>query len=205
MIASKDRSYYFGASDAASIMGKWTSKTWHRWWLQKMGINNDHFENKYTLAGTHFEHRILESLGIPMEFDKQVILEDLRLRVNLDGNTNDCIYECKTYKWEKGFKLPRKYIDQVQVQMFATGIHRAKIVVYGLEEADYNNFFRPIDPSRLQIYEIVYDPNWITTKYLPRLKTLAECLKKGIMPDENFIRQSPVDDDGRHSMAHAQG
>lgn len=188
MIASKDRSYYFGASDTASIMGKWTSNTWNKWWMQKIGINNDHFENKYTLAGTHFEHRILESLGIPMEFDKQVILEDLRLRVNLDGNTNDCIYECKTYKLEKGFKLPKKYIEQVQVQMFATGIHKAKIVVYGLEDADYNNFFRPIDQGRLQLFEIVYDPNWITTKYLPRLKHLAECLKKGIMPNENLVR-----------------
>lgn len=183
MIASKDRGYYFGASDTDKIIGKWTSATWTKWWLQKLSINTDNFENVYTLAGTHFEHRILESLGFPMEFDKQVILEDLRLRVNLDGNTEDCIYECKTHKADKPFKMPQKYINQVQVQMFATGIHKAKIVVYGLEEADYNNFFRPIDKSRLQIFEIEYNPQWIENVYLPKLMVLVDCLKKGVFPE----------------------
>lgn len=182
MIASKDRGYYFGASDTDKIIGKWTSATWTKWWLQKLSINTDNFENVYTLAGTHFEHRILESLGIPMELDKQVILEDLRLRVNLDGNTDDCIYECKTYKADKPFKMPQKYINQVQVQMFATGIHKAKIVVYGLEEADYDNFFRPIDKRRLHVYDIEYNPLWIENVYLPKLRVLVECLKKGIFP-----------------------
>jgi hypothetical protein len=182
MIASKDRGYYFGASDTDKIIGKWTSDTWTKWWMQKLSINTDNFENVYTLAGTHFEHRILESIGIPLELDKQVILEELRLRVNLDGNTEDCIYECKTHKADKPFKMPRKYINQVQVQMFATGIHRAKIVVYGLEEADYNNFFRPIDKSRLQVFEITYDPHWIEAVYLPKLRVLVDCLKKGIFP-----------------------
>jgi hypothetical protein len=182
MIGSKDRGYYFGASDTDKIIGRWTSETWTKWWLQKLSINTDNFENVYTLAGTHFEHRILESLNIPMELDKQVILEDFRLRVNLDGNTEDCIYECKTHKAGKPFKMPQKYINQVQVQMFATRIHKAKIVVYSLEEADYNNFFRPIDKSRLQIFEIEYDPKWIQAVYLPKLMELVYCLKQGIFP-----------------------
>lgn len=187
MIASKDRSNFFGASDTDKVIGNWKTKTWMTWWLQKIGINTDHFENVYTLAGTHFEHRILESLGIQIEFDKQVILEDILLRVNLDGNTNDCIYECKTFKAENGFKLPKKYINQVQVQMFASGIHRAEIVAYGLEEADYNNFFRPIDPRRVERYVIEYDPVWINTKFLPKLKILADCLRKGVLPNEAVV------------------
>lgn len=187
MIASKDRGYFFGASDTDKIIGKWTSQTWLTWWMQKLSINNNHFENKYTLAGTHFEHRILESLGIPMELDKQIILEDLRLRVNLDGNTNDCIYECKTHQAEKEFKLPRKYINQVQVQMFASGIHQAKVIAYGLDEKDYDNFFRPIDPRRLKEFPIEYDPAWIQEKYLPKLRVLVDCLKRGVLPNEALI------------------
>ena len=183
MIASKDRSYYFGASDVSNIIGKWTSKTWKKWWMQKIGINTDHFENKYTMAGSHFEHRILESLGIPLEFDKQIILEDLRLRVNLDGNTKDCIYECKTFINEKGFKLPKKYINQVQVQMFASGLRKAKIIAYGLKDEDYNNFFKPIDKDRVYVFDIEYDEQWINTVFLPKLRILVDCLKKGVMPD----------------------
>ena len=76
MIGSKDRSYYFGASDVDKIVGKWGSPTWCKWWLQKLGINRDSFSNLYTEAGTHFEHRILEHLDVPgLILDKQIILE----------------------------------------------------------------------------------------------------------------------------------
>ena len=182
MIADKDRSGYFGASDTDKIIGNYKTATFEKWWMQKIGINRDHFENKYTSAGTHFEHRILESLEIPIEFDKQVTIEDLRLRVNLDGNDTDTIYECKTYGFEKGFKMPKKYINQVQVQMFATGFRKAKIIVYGLREEDYDNYFTPIDPNRRSEFVIEYDEKWINTVFLPKLTYLAECLKEGRFP-----------------------
>ena len=182
MIASQDRSGYFGASDVSYIVGNWKTATFEKWWMQKLGINRDHFDNKYTLAGTHYEHRILESLGVPMELDKQIILEDLRLRVNLDGNDTDTIYECKTYKFDKGFKMPKKYIEQVQVQMFATGFKTAKIIVYGLLDEDYDNFFKAIDPLRRKEYVIAYDERWINETFLPKLTYLAECLKEGKFP-----------------------
>lgn len=150
--------------------------------MQKIGINRDHFDNKYTSAGTHYEHRILESLGIPMELDKQIIIEDLRLRVNLDGNDTDTIYECKTYQFDKGFKMPKKYIQQVQVQMFASGLRKAKIIVYGLQEDDYDNYFHEIDPRRRDEIVITYDEQWIREVFLPKLTYLAECLKEGRFP-----------------------
>lgn len=182
MIDDKDRSGYFGASDVDRIIGNYKTATFEKWWMQKIGINRDHFDNKYTLAGTHYEHRILESLDILMEYDKQVILEDLRLRVNLDGNDADTIYECKTYGFEKGFKMPKKYINQVQVQMFATGFRKAKIIVYGLTEGDYDNYFHPIDPDRRSEFVIEYDERWVNEVFLPKLKYLAECLKEGRFP-----------------------
>jgi hypothetical protein len=185
MIQSHDRSGYIGASDVQYVIGNWKTKTWEKWWLQKLGINRDHFDNRYTTAGTNWEHRILDSLHIPnLEKDKQVIIEELLLRVNLDGNTPFRIKEVKTYQWEKGWKkTPQKYINQVQVQMFASGIHEADIVAYGLEEADYNNFLRDIDPKRLKEIPVRYDPNWIETVYLPKLRILAEALKRGVFPN----------------------
>lgn len=185
MIASQDRSGYFGASDVSFIVGNWKTKTFEKWWMQKLGINRDHFDNRYTLAGTHYEHRILESLGIPMELDKQIIIEELKLRVNLDGNDTTTIYECKTYKFDNGFKMPRKYIEQVQVQMFASGLRKAKIIVYGLLEGDYDNYFNPIDADRRKEYVIEYDEKWINDVFLPRLKYLAKCLIEGSFPSED--------------------
>ena len=112
----------------------------------------------------------------------QIIIEDLRLRVNLDGNDTDTNYECKTYKFANGFKMPKKYINQVQVQMFASGLRNSKIIVYGLTEEDYDNYFNPIDPERLQEYPVTYDVKWINGVYLPKLTYLAECLKEGRFP-----------------------
>ena len=117
-----------------------------------------------------------------MFYDNQIIFEDLRLRVNLDGNTTDCIYECKTYKHENGFKMPQKYLNQVQVQMFASGIHKAEIVAYGLTDRDYDNFFNPIDTDRIQRIPVIYNGKWIKESYLPKLKYLSDCLKEGRFP-----------------------
>ena len=82
-------------------------------------------------------------------------------------------------KWKK---TPQKYINQVQVQMFASGIYRADIVAYGLEEADYDNFLRPIDPERLQEIPVAYDPKWVETVYLPKHMELCNCLMRGVFP-----------------------
>lgn len=184
MIADHDRSGYIGASDTDKVIGNWKTKTWEKWWLQKLGINTDHFDNRYTVAGTNWEHRILESLHLPdLEMDKQIIIEDLRLRVNLDGNTPLRIKEVKTYQWEKGFRVPPKYRNQVQVQMYVSGIFGADIVAYGLEAADYDNFFREIDRNRLQEIPVAYDQKWIDTVYLPKLRILADCLKRGVFPN----------------------
>lgn len=184
MIQDHDRSGWFGASDTAMIVGNWNTKTFEKWWLQKLGINRDSFETVYTVAGTHWEHRILESLRVPhMTLDRQILVPSLSLRVNLDGDTGYRIYECKTHKAEKPRKsTPKHYVQQVQVQMFASGIREAEIVAYAMQEADYQNFLREIDPRRLREIPVPYDPRFIDSVYLPRLRILSECLKRGAFP-----------------------
>jgi hypothetical protein len=67
--------------------------------------------------------------------------------------------------------------------MFGSRIFGADIVAYGLEEADYDNFLRDIDPQRRQEIPVEYDPKWIETVYLPRHLILADCLKRGRFPN----------------------
>lgn len=184
MIASKDRSDWFGASDVSIIMGKWTSKTFGQWWMQKLGINTKSFFTSATQAGTYWEHRILESIGV-VDFDRQILLPEYRLRVNLDGELNCRIKECKTYKLANGYKPTKAHVMQVRVQMWATG-EQADIVAYGLEEKDYENYFRSIDMKRLQQFPIEQDEEFIRL-FLQRLSYLADCLTTGRFPKESEL------------------
>lgn len=190
MIKSKDRTYYFGASDTKYVVGNWETKTFKKWWLEKLGFSNEHIDNKYTLAGTNYEHKIIDALNIPLiEKDNQFIKD--RVRVNLDGNTKEKIYEIKTYGFEKGFDIEKHkdYIYQVQVQMYVSKIHKAEIDAYGLLENDYINFFNDIDLERLSKYEIEYNEEWLKEEYIPKINYLTECLTKQKFPDKEEFKE----------------
>lgn len=181
MIASQDRSYYIGASDTSMVVGNWTTKTFEKWWLEKLGLNKNDLKTEAMQTGTNYEHKILEALGIEnLEKDKQIIID--RLRVNLDGNTDTCIFEVKTHNIEKEFKVSKQYWRQAQVEMFASNIHKLYIVAYGLQEDDYKNFFNTIDKDRIKLLQVDYDEKFITEEYIPKLEILTRCLKEGVFP-----------------------
>lgn len=181
MIESKDRSNYFGASDTSYIVGNWDTKSFEKWWLIKLGIARNNFTSESMQAGNNYEHKILEALEIPnLQMDKQIIID--RLRVNLDGNTESCIYEVKTYNLDKDFKVTKQYWRQAQVEMYATNIRNLYIVAYGLCEKDYKNFFNNIDKSRINKIKVEYNEKFINEEYLPKLKYLSECLDNGKYP-----------------------
>lgn len=181
MIASKDRSGWFGASDVGYIVGNWETKSFAKWWLEKSAFSSNDFTNEAMLAGTHYEHKILDFIKAP-EKDKQIKIPELKLRVNLDGNSDDTIFEVKTYRFEKGFKVPLKYKRQVWVQLYASGMKKAYIVAYGLIDKDYKNFFNDIDGKRLVMYEIEPNDEFINVEFMPKLRYLAQCLSTGIFP-----------------------
>lgn len=183
MIASKDRSGWFGASEVDKIVGNWNTKSWLDWWLVKMGVAKNDIETVAMNAGTHKEHQILEYVSPFMETDKQIIIPELRLRINLDGNVDKRIFEVKTHSAERQFKPSKKQIQQVVVQMYGYKSNEAEIVSYALTEEDYRNYFLPIDPERLKFHPIPYDGQWIGSIFLPRITYLADCLIKGILPD----------------------
>lgn len=190
MISDHDRSGWFGASDAARIMGSWNTKTFEKWWLQKLGLNQDHYTTDAMAAGTYYEHPILRAVGA-QEMDGQLYVPEVRLRVNLDGCTGRHIYEVKTHRLEKPYRPTRAHIRQVNVQLWAAWQNgwmfpEAEIVAYGLLPCEYDNFFREIDPARLERFPVEYDMAFIA-RFLRRLRCLSACLEKGAWPDESGI------------------
>lgn len=133
MIQSQDRSGYIGASDTSMVVGNWQTKTFEQWWLEKLGLNKKQLNTEAIKAGNNYEHKVLEALDIEaLEMDKQIIKN--KLRVNLDGNTDDCIYEVKTHNSNKEFKVSKQYWRQAQVEMYASNIFNLYIVAYELKK-----------------------------------------------------------------------
>lgn len=180
MIRSKSRKGWIGASDTAMVMGNWNTDTFRKWWLVKLGLATNEFKSRQMAAGTAYEHKILHAVGIT-KTDRQIRCRRLRLRVNLDGETREEISEVKTHG-KPVFKISKAYWQQSQVEMFAAR-KKLRIVAYRMTEAEYANFFLPIDLDRVTLHTIEFDVAWIEDAYLPRLIYLAYCFRKGKMPD----------------------
>lgn len=192
MIKSRDRRLWIGASDASYVTGNWKTESFRKWFKQKIGLTvfDANWGNDYTMAGTYYEHAVL--MQIPdVVMDEQVRIEELNLRVNYDGivyHRGGCtIYEAKTHKAEKPFKVSKQYWRQVQVEMFAKGTSLAYIVDYPLTEEHYKNYFLPIDKMKIGLHRVEYDPGWIDGEFLPKLAYISECIKEWKYPQEEYF------------------
>ena len=184
MITNQDRSMWIGAADTSFVVGNWTTDTFFKWWQSKMGLNfKPKFQNMYTIAGTFYEHALLET--IPMvEMDKQIIIPELHLRVNYDGNVGKKIIEVKTFKAGKEFKVSKTYWRQAQVEMFAMGSTELTFLAYPMTEEHYRNYFLPIDKAKRIFIPCKYDPAFIR-EYIPKLKYMGYCMDHGMFPTKN--------------------
>lgn len=187
MIAVKSRSGWLGGSDASRITGNRKTKTWEKWWMQKLGLFTDNYSNKFTMAGTYYEHRILKALakdlGISMTLDEQVRNEDLRVRINYDGTSGSAIYECKTYNAEREFKVSKDYWRQAQMEMWGKESDDLQIVAYPMTDEHYQNYWLDVDPKLIELHRIERDDKWIDEVLVPNIEELAECLKEGRFPN----------------------
>lgn len=182
MIQSQNRSRYIGASDTSFVVGNWETVSFRNWWMTKLGINfKPKFQNKYTLAGTYYEHAILNTV-LGCEKDRQVIIPEIGLRVNYDGMVRQAIKEVKTYKEANGFKVSKGYWRQAQVEMFAAESDDLEILAYPLTEEHYRNYFIPIDKEKISSFPVEYDEEFIENEWLPRLMYLKHCRDIGAWP-----------------------
>ena len=190
MITNTDRSGWFGASDTSMVVSKnRTTKTFKQWWAVKMGEQEPDFKGSvYTDAGNKYEHLILSSVSEEMNLDRQIVIDKLKLRVNYDGDLRGTIYEVKTHKAEKEFEVSKQYWRQAQVEMYAykesyDDFKQLYIVSYPLYPDEYYTEQEiAVDPSRIKFTPVKYDKHFIKDEYLPELKYLARCLRKGRMP-----------------------
>lgn len=193
MIKDKDRKWWFGASDSKMILTpNHSTQTWQSWWRVKCGIDEQEFKgNRYTEAGDRFEHPILKCFDENMNMDRQILLEELRLRVNYDGDLDGNIFEVKTHRADKPFEVTPYIYDQVQTQMYVwketrDDFKHLYILSYGLTERDYANHdpsVDDIDYSRIKIQKIKYNRHHMR-HFIKMLEPLAADLREYIKEEE---------------------
>lgn len=184
MIHDKSRAFWVGASDTSALMASWDTKTFATFMAEKLGLAEKVVATTAMMAGTHWEGKILDHLGIRKR-DRQIKVRKLRLRVNLDGEDRTTVSEVKTHQSEE-FDLSKAYWMQSQVEMYATK-KKLRIVAYRLLPADLDNYYNGIDPGRVSFHEVGYDPAWIEDEYLPRLRVVARCIKGRRWPSDSEI------------------
>jgi len=202
MIENKDRKYWFGASDTKYVMNEnHSTATWQGFWAEKCGVAVKDSETIYTATGTAFEHPILDAVDKDINKDRQIILEEKRIRVNYDGDKDGIIFEVKTHKAENDFMtknatyqfLPKHIYGQVQVQMyvwkeaFERGMVLEKfdklyVLEYPLYEADFVEE-TDIDFKRIKFHKVKYDKCFIK-EYKKKLEPLTEELLQVIRDGE---------------------
>jgi len=192
MITNQDRSKWFGASDTAIIMRGWDTETFRAWWFTKCGYAVPQYSSWSMDVGNIMEIPIIRAIekaeGRKISIGKRpVYRRRLRLRVNYDGLTKQSVVEIKTTK--DGFKKPPlHYWQQAQALMYALERPLCELYAYRLQEEDYAApYFPAIEPDRLERLEIPLDQGWIEEKYLPRLRHLAQCLRRRTIPSERHL------------------
>lgn len=194
MIADLDRKWWFGASDSYKVITpNHNTKTWQTWWRVKCGIEEPNFVgNKYTEAGTRFEHPILECFDKSINMDRQLIYEDLRLRVNYDGDKNGVIYEVKTHKAENPFEITPYIEAQIQTEMYVwkqcrDDFRGLYILSYAMTDEDYENMnptVEDIDFDRIKVHERKYKRRQVK-HFIGCLKPLVEELRQYIKEEHS--------------------
>lgn len=169
------------------MMGRFDTKSFADFWALKCGYDVPGYHSVYMDAGNAYEipiiHEIERMTGRKIRLGRRALYSPcLRLRVNYDGLTRDRLIEIKTAK--RAFsRVPLGYWMQCQVLMYRTGRRVCELWLYVMEPEDYSMLWFPvIDRDRLHCFEIEYDEDWIERRYLPRLRYLAHCLRRGIWP-----------------------
>lgn len=184
MITDKTRDYYIGASDTKFVMMDFNTKTFKRFWAVKIGAETNDFDSIFIRMGNEYEQRILDTIFVPYRNEQFIVGQ---LRVNLDGRTDREVVEVKTtYKEYK--RVKKDHWQQVQVEMFASCMNRARVLVYHMEEEDYESL-REIDLDRLDSFLVEYDEPWIIGNYLPRFNYLTWCFNDDIAPSNDGFEE----------------
>lgn len=205
--ANYDRTNIFGASDTKYFEMGWKTKGFNQWWMVKTGqVEDDFVDNKYITAGNMLEEPvidcIMENEGIVLEKDIPPLLhpDHERLIVNLDARLRKdgkpVPYEIKCCNYQSvmitGVKAEKKYIKQLQSQMYTDKAEEGMLVYYAVQDHEYEMSYLvapEVDYNRIVQKPQTIDWKYINGIYVPILEYFTDCINFERQPDDDVRKE----------------
>lgn len=204
----KRRVKQIGSSDVKYITKSFESVVFQKWYKVFSGQEEAKEHRQYLTIGHELEEPIMWKVnfvtrGWYRSCNEEEVCWDVepRVRVKPDAmdTKNGTITEIKTTKVQnlkdyKEFGPKKDYIQQVQMQLLATGAEYGYLGVYGTyakERHDVKNYKNlKLDYRRLLIYKVERNENFLNHKVIPKVNYIFDCLDKNIEPTTQGFKES---------------
>lgn len=186
---TSDRWRYVGGSEANMIYMNYNTKTFKKWWSNKLaGLPEREFNNKRMSVGTILEHDIIDLyeqknnvVGI-REASKVKGIARANTDYILGDKVSDVKATEKAFEWFLNERVPINYKRQLIHYMYVFELNKASIIAYQVDDELLNEPFQELNENKL--FEI---PVKITekdiTEHKKRLDYLEHCRDMNVFPE----------------------
>jgi len=196
MIDQRNVYGYIGGSDANRIYGSFETKTFREFWGERLtGIKLNEFNTNDTAVGNIMEHRIMDEVGIPLEYrDKFVKKEGTMAGINTDALTPEAYEEIKTalpkylYKWVNGKAISINYRRQIEHGLYVTGRNLGRLHVLPMTEQEKKNPFNLDIRGRVVTFEF-HKKDFDIEEHHRRIMYLTWCFSEKIQPTDGGLKK----------------
>ena len=188
-MVTKNRGLYIGGSEANMIYMGYHTKTFKKWWTQKLlGVHLPSHSNRNMSVGTILEHEILDLY----EFINQVKGERGLSKIKgiargntdyiIDGKVVDVKATKSAYDWFLSGTVPIAYRRQLIHYCYVFGLSKASILAYQVDDDLLVNPFQELDEKKLFEIEVEITSDKLK-EHERRLNILEECRDKNEFPE----------------------
>ncbi len=187
---TNDRHKFIGGSEANMIYLNYKSKTFVKWWSEKLaGVPSEPYNNLSMSVGTILEHDVVdlyESVhGVKGIRDKQEIKGIARANTDyiISGKVSDVKVTTKAFEWYLKDKVPLNYKRQLIHYLHVFDYDQASIIAYQVDDGVMENPFGELSQGRLYEIEVPISAKEIE-EHKKKLEYLSFCKEMNIFPEE---------------------
>lgn len=183
-----DRHLYIGGSEANNIYANYNTKTFKKWWSQKLsGFYDESYRNLAMDVGTILEHDIVDLYeaiyqvkGVRDKSKTKGIA-----RANTDYIQGDAVKDVKAttkaFEWYLKDTVPINYRRQLLHYCYVFDLDQASIIAYQVDDDVLDDPFAELVPAKLYEIDVPIEQVQLI-EHQQKLEYLAFCKDMNIFP-----------------------